>query len=88
MHISLKQLQDLTIHVFEPEARFAPKELVVNGRKGRRVVVVLARDGKHYRVLDMDYPSWRERDDDEDREGTEMETEGVGEDGDTVMSGL
>ncbi|KAJ8116671.1 hypothetical protein OPT61_g1956 [Boeremia exigua] len=74
-------LQQYTIHVFEREGRFTPARLVVNGRKGRRVVVVLAKDGKHYRVLDMDYPSQRE-----DEEG-ESEVE-VGEDGDTVMSGL
>lgn len=42
------------------------------------MVVVLAEDGKHYRVLDMDYPSERK----EEGEGE------VGEDGDTVMSGL
>jgi anaphase-promoting complex subunit 4 len=28
---------------------------VVNGRKGRRVIVVLGSDRKHYRVLDMDF---------------------------------
>ena len=41
--------------------------------------MVLAEDGKHYRVLDMDYPSQREEGEAEDE---------VGEDGDTVMSGL
>ena len=75
------QLQQYTIHVFEREGRFTPTRLVVNGRKGRRVVVVLAEDGKHYRVLDLDYPSQREEEEGE----TEVE---VGEDGDTVMSGL
>ncbi|KAH6644580.1 anaphase-promoting complex, cyclosome, subunit 4-domain-containing protein [Boeremia exigua] len=74
-------VQQYTIHVFERGGRFTPDRLVVNGRKGRRVVVVLAKDGKHYRVLDMDYPSqWEEEGDD-----TEV---GIGEDGDTVMSGL
>ncbi|KAJ4988520.1 anaphase-promoting complex component Cut20/Apc4 [Stagonosporopsis vannaccii] len=73
-------VQQYTIHVFEHEGRFTPARLAVNGRKGRRVVVVLAEDGKHYRVLDMDYPSQRENE-----EETEVE---VGEDGDTIMSGL
>lgn len=78
-------MQQCTIHVFEREGRFTPAKLVVNGRKERRVVVVLARDGKHYRVLDMDYPS---RAEEEEGEGmTEVEGE-IGEDGDTVMSGL
>jgi anaphase-promoting complex subunit 4 len=42
-----------TRHVFE--GRFTPLRLVVNGRKGRRVVVVLGSDRKHYRVLDLDF---------------------------------
>ena len=80
-------VQQYTIHVFEQEARFSPSKLVVNGRKGRRVVVVLAKDGKHYRVLDLDYPSQREEEEEEEEEEGETEVE-VGEDGDTVMSGL
>lgn len=76
-------MQQYTIHVFEKEARFTPSKLVVNGCKGRRVVVVLAEDGKHYRVLDLDYPSQREEEDDE----TEVEVDEDVE-GDTVMSGL
>lgn len=78
-------VQQYTIHVFEREGRFTPAKLAVNGRKGRRVVVVLAKDGKHYRVLDMDYPSQREEEEGE----TVLDLEGeVGEDGDTVMIGL
>lgn len=46
-------------------------------------MVVLAEDGKHYRVLDLDYPSQREEEDDE----TEVEVDEDVE-GDTVMSGL
>ncbi|KAF2678059.1 hypothetical protein K458DRAFT_377414 [Lentithecium fluviatile CBS 122367] len=57
-----------TRHTFE--GRFTPLKLVVNGRKGRRVVVVLGSDRKHYRVLDLDF---RER----KRTGAEV---GVGED--------
>ncbi|KAJ4364769.1 hypothetical protein N0V95_000717 [Ascochyta clinopodiicola] len=84
VEISHAQIESLTKHVFDAEARFTPSKLVVNGRKGRRVVVVLAEDAKHYRVLDMDYPSERAEGEEEERE-----TEGeVGEDGDTVMSGL
>lgn len=75
-------MKQYTVHVFEHEARFEPARLVVNGRKGRRVVVVLAKDGRHYRVLDLDHPSRRQ----EEGEG-EGETE-VDGDGDTVMSGL
>jgi anaphase-promoting complex subunit 4 len=53
-----------TRHVFE--GRFTPLKLVVNGRKGRRVVVVLGSDRKHYRVLDLDF---KKGDDNEDKEG-------------------
>lgn len=72
--------------MFEHEARFEPAKLIVNGRKGRRVVVVLAQDGKHYRVLDLDYSSLREGEGEGDDEG-EGGMDGDGE-GDTVMSGL
>lgn len=79
VEVSRSQVHSLAVHVFEAEARFSPSKLVVNGRTGRRVVIVLAQDGKHYRVLDMDHPS----------QPAEEEVEGeVGEDGDTLMSGL
>ena len=51
--ISHKTVEKHTRHVFE--GRFTPLKLVVNGRKGRRVVVVLGSDRKHYRVLDLDF---------------------------------
>ncbi|ORY05896.1 anaphase-promoting complex, cyclosome, subunit 4-domain-containing protein [Clohesyomyces aquaticus] len=51
--LSPDALRTLTLHTFE--RRFAPLKLVVNGRKGRRVVVVLGEDRKHYRVLDLDF---------------------------------
>ena len=87
-HISLAAVQTYTIHVFASGERFVPHKIVVNGRKERRVVVVLARDGKHYRVLDLEYPG--QRGEDGDGEGF-LEEDGFldrdGE-GDTVMSGL
>jgi anaphase-promoting complex subunit 4 len=51
--LTSETLKLYTRHIFEP--RFTPLKLVVNGRKGRRVVVVLGSDRKHYRVLDLDY---------------------------------
>jgi anaphase-promoting complex subunit 4 len=51
--LSPEVLRSYTRHIFEP--RFTPLKLIVNGRKGRRVVVVLGSDRKHYRVLDLDY---------------------------------
>jgi anaphase-promoting complex subunit 4 len=60
--------------------------MIVNGRKGRRVIVVLGSDRKHYRVLDMDYwKGGRRVGDEEDGEG---EGEGVEDaEGDTEMGG-
>ncbi|KAL5115682.1 hypothetical protein ACEQ8H_006394 [Pleosporales sp. CAS-2024a] len=51
--VSMDMVQRYTRHVFK--GRFRPLKLIVNGRKGRRVIVVLGSDCKHYRVLDMDY---------------------------------
>ena len=53
--ITPDMLDKYTRHVFE--GRFTPLKLVVNGRRARRVVVVLGSDRKHYRVLDLDYRS-------------------------------
>lgn len=85
--IQAEQVHNYTIHVFAQGERFVPHKLVVNGRKGRRVVVVLAEDGKHYRVLDLDYPGrgYGHEEGDEGAEGKGGEEE---EEEDTVMSGL
>ncbi|KAH7128403.1 anaphase-promoting complex, cyclosome, subunit 4-domain-containing protein [Dendryphion nanum] len=50
---SAEEVKKFTRHVFD--ARFTPLKMVVNGRKGRRVVLVLGSDRKHYRVLDLDF---------------------------------
>ncbi|KAF3041164.1 hypothetical protein E8E12_009334 [Didymella heteroderae] len=84
---SPEQVQTYTIHVFARGERFVPHKLVVNGRKGRRVVVVLAEDGKHYRVLDLDYPEQRDGHEEAD-ERAEGEVGEGDKEGDTVMSGL
>ncbi|KAF1952198.1 hypothetical protein CC80DRAFT_527960 [Byssothecium circinans] len=55
--ITPEVLKKHTRHVFE--GRFTPLKLIVNGRKGRRVVVVLGSDRKHYRVLDLDFRARR-----------------------------
>lgn len=58
------------------EGRFTPFKLIVNGRKGRRVIVVLGSDRKHYRVLDMDFSVRKKRQDKEkdDAEGGDGES--------------
>ncbi|KAF2442899.1 hypothetical protein P171DRAFT_522584 [Karstenula rhodostoma CBS 690.94] len=57
IELTAEMLSKHTRHVFE--GRFTPLRLVVNGRKGRRVVVVLGSDKKHYRVLDLDFTEKR-----------------------------
>jgi anaphase-promoting complex subunit 4 len=50
---SASAIAPLTRHVFD--TRFTPLKIRVNGRVGRRVILVLGSDRKHYRVLDMDF---------------------------------
>jgi hypothetical protein len=94
IHITPESVEKYTRHVFD--GRFTPLKLVVNGRKDRRVIVVLGSDRKHYRILDMDYSMKKKRrkskadaegegsDSDEDRHGG-YTSEHV--DGDVEMSG-
>ncbi|KAF2797145.1 hypothetical protein K505DRAFT_270052 [Melanomma pulvis-pyrius CBS 109.77] len=75
-------IQTYTRHVFE--RRFTPLKMVVNGRVGRRVVVVLGSDRKHYRVLDLDFKARRTT-----REGDrEEERSDDSEDSDVEMAGV
>jgi len=48
------QLHQFTRHTFPAGNLWTPEKLEVNGRKGRRVVCVLAKDRLHYRVFDVD----------------------------------
>jgi anaphase-promoting complex subunit 4 len=78
--VTMDMVTQCTRHVFE--GRFTPLKLVVNGRKGRRVIVVLGSDRKHYRVLDMDFRKGGgqvdgEGDSDEETEAMEDEDEDV-----------
>ena len=49
-----KSIADCTIYTFPTDPSWAPKSLEVNGRKGRRMICVLADDRIHYRQFDMD----------------------------------
>jgi anaphase-promoting complex subunit 4 len=87
--VTNEMIQLYTRHVFE--GRFTPLKLVVNGRKGRRVIVVLGSDRKHYRVLDMDFRKGGGRIQDEgegEEEDSDDEVGGEGnEAGDVEMGG-
>lgn len=76
IELTAEILSKHTRHVFE--GRFTPLRLVVNGRRGRRVVVVLGSGRKHYRVLDLDFSEKR---------GEGEEGENSEEDSDVEMGG-
>jgi anaphase-promoting complex subunit 4 len=78
-------IQKHTRHVFE--GRFIPLKLIVNGRKGRRVIVVLGSDRKHYRVLDMDFSMRKDGEGRDDGSGSEVESGAEDVDGDVSMGG-
>ena len=46
--------QPYTHHKFAEGQASSPDRLAVNGKKGRRAVCVVAEDGIHYRVFDID----------------------------------
>ncbi|CAI6336371.1 unnamed protein product [Periconia digitata] len=80
--LSPPDIESLTKHVFTP--RFSPLKIVVNGRKGRRVLCVVGEDRRHVSVLDLDYREGDERLDDDDDDSDE----GIEGDGDVVMGGV
>ncbi|KAG9191539.1 hypothetical protein G6011_10273 [Alternaria panax] len=82
--ITRDMIEKHTRHVFE--GRFTPLRLVVNGRKGRRVIVVLGSDRKHYRVLDMDFRMKKDTEGGDDGSGSGSGSEGEVEDGDGDVS--
>lgn len=49
-----KELAARTIHRFPADEAWAPRRLEVNGRKGRRILCVLAEDSLHYRQYAID----------------------------------
>ena len=52
--IDLEQSSHLVRHSFPPGPTWTPKRMEINGRKGRRAICVLAQDGLHYRIYDLD----------------------------------
>lgn len=49
-----KEMEEHTWIEFGPGVSWTPQRIEINGRKGRRVACVLAEDGFHYRVYDVD----------------------------------
>lgn len=41
-------------HTFPQGLEWAPEKIEINGRKGRRIVCVLAKDKINYRIYDID----------------------------------
>lgn len=65
------QCRACTWHEFPAGVSWAPGRLEVNGRKGRRVICVLAKDNFHYRIYDLDNPSNAEEAEDVRTEGSD-----------------
>jgi anaphase-promoting complex subunit 4 len=51
--MTLQNLASHVKHVFKN--RFKPAKIEVNGRKNRRVCIVLGEDSRHLRVYDVDH---------------------------------
>lgn len=52
--VDLEQSSHILRHSFPPGPTWTPKRMEINGRKGRRAMCVLAQDGLHYRIYDLD----------------------------------
>jgi len=48
-------LQSYTKHVFATSDDFKPTKIEVNGRKNRRICVVLGEDGRQMKIFDLDF---------------------------------
>lgn len=49
-------------YVFNTTDSFKPAKIEVNGRKNRRICVVLSEDGRHMRIYDLDFKADAEDD--------------------------
>ena len=49
-----RKMEEQTWIKFSPGVSWTPQRIEINGRKGRRAACVLAEDGFHYRVYDLD----------------------------------
>jgi len=48
-------LQPHTKHVFAGSDGFKPAKIEINGRKNRRICVVLGEDGRQMKIYDLDF---------------------------------
>lgn len=65
-------LQEFVIHTFAVRDPFVPAEMVVNNRKGRRNVLVVAKNYRQWKIFSLEPAGARdaggEKDEDEDEE--------------------
>ena len=54
-HFDQAFLRPYTKRVFATSDGFKPAKIEVNGRKNRRICVVLAEDGRQMRIYDLDF---------------------------------
>lgn len=77
-HFDQAFLQPYTKHVFATSGGFKPAKIEVNGRKNRRICVVLGEDGRQMRIHDLDF-------NDDTDDWVDIGEEKMG--GDHIMSG-
>lgn len=66
-----EHLSKCTWQKFPAGVSWTPQRLEVNGRKGRRVACVVAEDGFHYRVYDLDSSPSIDENEDSRMEGSD-----------------
>lgn len=51
-----KYLDHFVQHIFPTGLAWTPERIETNGRRGRRIICVVAKDKSHYRIHDLDSP--------------------------------
>lgn len=69
---SVEDEEKLHVHVFPEDGGFVPNRLLVNGRKGRQSVVVLEKENRGWKILDLGAGSSGRGDDAADEDGNSM----------------
>lgn len=68
-----EHMPELTRHIFPAGVSWAPEKMDINGRKGRRVMCIVAQDKKSYRIYDVDRnPDLEEREGGRDHQNDDL----------------
>ena len=74
-----KCMEKFVQHVFPTGLAWTPERIEINGRRGRRIICVVAKDKTRYRIHDLDSPHEAEEAEDaeEGRENRSDETTNI-----------